>query len=52
MRRKSRWFLISIPKDTQVNESQFREIFNKTMNDLFGIVSYLYTIKSKFETKK
>lgn len=51
MRRKSRWFLISIPKDTQATESQFREMFSKTMNDLFGVVSYLYTIKSKFEIK-
>ncbi|KAL5369550.1 ribonuclease P/MRP protein subunit POP5 [Cryptosporidium parvum] len=45
MRRKSRWFLISIPKDTQATESQFKEMFSKTMNDLFGVVSYLYTIK-------
>ncbi|KAF7455799.1 Ribonuclease P/MRP protein subunit [Cryptosporidium felis] len=52
MRRKSRWFLISIPKDTKATESQFKELFNKTMNDLFGVVSYLYTIKVTYMSVK
>lgn len=52
MRKKSRWFLVSVMSDISfnctLNEKMLQDSFRSTLEECFGMLASVYSLKGKF----